>query len=227
MIQYAGRPKAGSVVSVAAGDRAGGGAVVHREELLGIGDALGDGLALDLDDVVVGRELHVVADADRRDDDAQLDRDLPADHADAVEQIAALGSRRRASPGRSRPPAPSCRRRAASRPFPAPSSAAFSLLLRRRGARRPASRCASACTPARRSRCPGSSSGSLGRPVSDISTRNTAAMISALRLGEELASISSPRFLRLLVRVTIRPAASETMNAGTWLTRPSPIVSLV
>ncbi len=48
-----------------AGDRAGGGAVVHGQELLGIGDALADGLALDLDDVIVGAELHVVADADR------------------------------------------------------------------------------------------------------------------------------------------------------------------
>ena len=44
-----------------------------------------------LDDVIVGAELHVVADAHRRDDDAQIDGDLPADQADAIEQIAALG----------------------------------------------------------------------------------------------------------------------------------------
>ena len=37
------------------------------------------------------RKLHVVADADGRDDDAQIDGDLPADQADAIEQIAALG----------------------------------------------------------------------------------------------------------------------------------------
>ncbi len=91
MIQYAGRPNAGSVVCVAPGMRAGGRAVVHRQELLGIGDALADGLALDLDDVIVGPKLHVVADAHRRNDDAQIDGDLPADHADAIEQIAALG----------------------------------------------------------------------------------------------------------------------------------------
>ena len=44
-----------------------------------------------LDGVVVGAKLHVVADAHRRDDDAEIEGDLPADQADAVEQIAALG----------------------------------------------------------------------------------------------------------------------------------------
>ena len=29
-----------------------------------------------------------------------------------------------------------------------------------------------------------------------------------------------------MLRVTSKPAASEIKNAGTWLTRPSPIVSL-
>ncbi len=41
--------------------------------------------------VIVGAKLNVVADAHGRDDDAQVDGDLAADQADAVEQIAALG----------------------------------------------------------------------------------------------------------------------------------------
>ncbi len=35
------------------------------------------------------------------------------------------------------------------------------------------------------------------------------------------------RLVDWLLRVTSRPAASEIRNAGTWLTRPSPMVSLV
>ncbi len=35
------------------------------------------------------------------------------------------------------------------------------------------------------------------------------------------------RFVDWLLRVTSRPAASEIRNAGTWLTNPSPIVSVV
>ena len=38
---------------------------------------------------------------------------------------------------------------------------------------------------------------------------------------------SAGRSLSLLLRVTSRPAANEIRNAGTWLTRPSPMVSLV
>ena len=49
------------------------------------------GVAAELDDVGVGVELHVVADADRGDDDAEFDGDLAADEADAVEEVAALG----------------------------------------------------------------------------------------------------------------------------------------
>ena len=52
-------------------------------------------------------------------------------------------------------------------------------------------------------------------------------MIRALGLAKSCPSISSPRFFLLLVRVTIRPAASDTMKAGIWLTSPSPMVSLV
>ena len=54
------------------------------------------------------------------------------------------------------------------------------------------------------------SSGTLGRPVNIISTRNAAAMISALGLAKTWPSISSPRLFLLLVRVTIRPAPSES-----------------
>ena len=57
----------------------------------------------------------------------------------------------------------------------------------------------------------------LGNPVKDISSRNAHAMISARGLAKICVSISSPRSLRLLVRVTMRPAASDTMNAGIWL----------
>ena len=52
------------------------------------------------------------------------------------------------------------------------------------------------------------------------------AIISALGLAKSWLSTSSPRLVLLLVRVTIRPAARETMNAGTWLTRPSPMRQL-
>ncbi len=38
---------------------------------------------------------------------------------------------------------------------------------------------------------------------------------------------SRPRSVSSELRVTIRPAESEIRNAGTWLTRPSPMVSLV
>jgi hypothetical protein len=43
-----------------------------------------------LDAIGLGIELHVVADADRRHDEAHLDRELATGGADAVEQVAAL-----------------------------------------------------------------------------------------------------------------------------------------
>jgi hypothetical protein len=57
--------------------------------------------------------------------------------------------------------------------------------------------------------------------------RNAAATIKACGLAIACESISSPRLPRLDVRVTIRPAPSEMMNAGTCETRPSPIVRRV
>ncbi len=74
-----------------AGDRTGCRAIVHCQVLLGIGNAFGDRLSFYLHHVVVGADLHVVANADRRHDDSQIDGNLSANHADSVQQIAALG----------------------------------------------------------------------------------------------------------------------------------------
>ncbi len=63
---------------------------VHREVVVEHELSLGDLDALELDDVGVGLDLDVVTDADRRHDEAELERALPPDHDDAVEQVAAL-----------------------------------------------------------------------------------------------------------------------------------------
>ena len=70
-------------------------------------------------------------------------------------------------------------------------------------------------------------SGSLGSGVSAIRPRNTAADASTPGRVKSCSTTSRLRSVEDDDRVTIRPAASEIRNAGTWLTRPSPIVSLV
>ena len=67
----------------------------------------------------------------------------------------------------------------------------------------------------------------LGAPAAISTSANTATITSDFGLANSWASISLPRSLLLLVRVTIRPAPSEMTNAGIWLTSPSPMVSLV
>ena len=74
---------------------------------------------------------------------------------------------------------------------------------------------------------PSTSSGTFGKPVSDMTTRNAAATTSALGWAKICPTISSPSVRLLPARVTISAAPSDTTNAGSWLTRPSPIVSFV
>ena len=62
----------------------------------------------------------------------------------------------------------------------------------------------------------------------NISTpRNPPATASAWGREKSCLRNSLGRLVVWLLRVTSRPAASEIRKAGTWLTRPSPIVSLV
>ncbi len=63
---------------------------VEGEEEAGHDLGAGDLGAAELDDVLVGREPDVVADADGRDEDAELERGLLAEHGDALEEVAAL-----------------------------------------------------------------------------------------------------------------------------------------
>ena len=72
-------------------EAAAGGTGIHGEVLTGVDGSAGERIAAELDDVVVGFKLHVVADADGGDDDAEFDGDLAADEADAFEEVAALG----------------------------------------------------------------------------------------------------------------------------------------
>ena len=74
---------------------------------------------------------------------------------------------------------------------------------------------------------PSASSGSLGSGVSAIRPTKTAAIPSTAGLVNSCSITSRFRSVEDDERVTISPAASEIRNAGTWLTRPSPIVSLV
>lgn len=69
--------------------------------------------------------------------------------------------------------------------------------------------------------------GSFGIPVNDSTTRKPAAMSSAGLFDVSCPINSSPMFVCDEVRVVSSPAASEMMNAGIWLTSPSPMVSLV
>ena len=67
----------------------------------------------------------------------------------------------------------------------------------------------------------------MGSGVNDSRPRNTAAVPSTPGFQKSWPTTSRPRSVEDDERVTISPAASEIRNAGTWLTRPSPIVSLV
>ena len=70
-------------------------------------------------------------------------------------------------------------------------------------------------------------SGSLGNGVRAMSPRNAAAVPITAGFENNWPVTSRFRSVDDDERVTISPAASEIKNAGTWLTRPSPIVSLV
>src|SRR6185437_13327678 len=63
---------------------------VDRELLVGIDDALADGHAAQVDAIDVGREVEVVADMDRRDQEAELLRELAPHPAHPAEEVAAL-----------------------------------------------------------------------------------------------------------------------------------------
>ena len=52
-------------------------------------------------------------------------------------------------------------------------------------------------------------------------------MPSTPRFKKSWVNTSRPRSVEDDERVTIKPAANEIKNAGTWLTSPSPIVNLV
>ena len=67
----------------------------------------------------------------------------------------------------------------------------------------------------------------MGKGVSAISPRNAAAVTRTAGFENNWPVTSTFRSVDADERVTISPAASEIKNAGTWLTRPSPIVSLV
>ena len=87
-IQTAGRPNAGSVVGMP-GQLTHGVARVHRQMVTGHHAAARNFRAAHAHDVLVRVQADVVADADGRDDHAELGGDLAADRADAGEQRAA------------------------------------------------------------------------------------------------------------------------------------------
>ncbi len=70
-------------------------------------------------------------------------------------------------------------------------------------------------------------SGNAGRLVNTSIPRNPAVTASACG-REKSCWMNCARQIGFgsLLRVTSKPAASEIRNAGTWLTRPSPIVEL-
>ena len=90
-IQVAGRPNVGSVVCTP-GSVTCLPAGVH-DHVLAVPHLAGAGLhLLDLDDVAVGVELHVVEDAHRRHDEAHLDRERAAQRLDLLGQaVGAVG----------------------------------------------------------------------------------------------------------------------------------------
>ena len=84
----AGSPKTGSRVGMP-GSAAG--VVAEHEHVAGRRFAAPDVDAVHADRVRARRELEVVAGAHERDDDAELERELAAERAHAVEEVAALG----------------------------------------------------------------------------------------------------------------------------------------
>ena len=74
---------------------------------------------------------------------------------------------------------------------------------------------------------PSTSSGTFGRPVSSSSARNAPATIKRPRLGKHLPDHLVAQSFLVAGTGDDQARASETMNAGSWLTSPSPIVSLV
>ena len=74
---------------------------------------------------------------------------------------------------------------------------------------------------------PIASSGTVGRLVNTRMPRNPPVTASACGREKSCCMNSRGMFDFCVLRVTSKPAASEIKNAGTWLTRPSPIVSRV
>ena len=74
---------------------------------------------------------------------------------------------------------------------------------------------------------PSVKSGIFGSGVNAINPRKTAAVASTPGCENSWPTTSRLRSVDDDERVTINPAASEVKNAGTWLTRPSPMVSFV
>ena len=74
---------------------------------------------------------------------------------------------------------------------------------------------------------PSTISGMRGRSVVTRIARNPPVTASACGREKSCVTNCCGRFVFCVLRVTSKPAASEMRNAGTWLTRPSPIVSRV
>ena len=74
---------------------------------------------------------------------------------------------------------------------------------------------------------PEHSSGIGGRLVKTKIPRKPPATANACGREKSCRRNSPGRLISELLRVTSRPAASEIRKAGTWVTRPSPMVSVV
>ena len=187
--------------------------------------ALGHGHVGDLDSVLVLFEPHVVADADLRQNDADLGGQVLPHALDAVQQVAAAFADRPAGSGPRPAPIPSDRRsdslRRAGRCLAASAcffaaATAWALFSRRESVT------AMPTQPA-----PISSSGIRGRLVKIKMARKPPATANACGREKSCRRNSLGRLLSWLLRVTNMPAASEIRKAGTCVTSPSPIVSVV
>ena len=78
-----------------------------------------------------------------------------------------------------------------------------------------------------RQAAPRTISGPRGRSVVISTARNPPVIARACGRANSWPINSCGKLLFRVLRVTSKPAANEIKNAGTWLTRPSPIVKCV
>ena len=181
----------------------------------------------DLDRVGARAELNVVPDADRRDDQAELERDLAPDHRDTVEQVAALigVDERNQAVSDLKLHGSSLRRPESCSGFLASSASSSA------SCRSATSFCSRSCRTEKYGRAPKTRRDQKGherQPGDDPEKqKDSRGDHEHFGLRKQLLLMSVPILASDAARVIMIPVAVAMSRAGIWLTRPSPTVSKV